>query len=140
MDVKLQAFVDASASFAYLARLDMAQLQIKLQDEQLIDGLRNGCAQKFEYSMELCWKAIKVHLLHIEGVDEASPKKVIKAYYLTGDLIEVDYLLLLDALEDRNRLTHVYDNEVFKDILSRMTVYAALFERISSLLINGNAS
>lgn len=76
MDVKLQAFVDASASFAYLARLDMAQLQIKLQDEQLIDGLRNGCAQKFEYSMELCWKAIKVHLLHAEGVDEASPKKL----------------------------------------------------------------
>lgn len=28
-------------------------------DARLIDGLRNGLAQKFEYTFELCWKCIQ---------------------------------------------------------------------------------
>lgn len=140
MDVKLKAFAEATTSFAYLARLDMAQLQIKLQDDHLVDGLQNGCAQKFEYTTELCWKAIKVHLAKVEGIDEASPKKVIKAYYLTGAISEPDYLLLLEAIEDRNRLSHVYDSAAFSEIFSRMAAYAALFERVGALLTESQPS
>ena len=48
--------------FAYLARLDLAELRKKLGDERLVDGMQNGRAQKFEYTTELCWKAIKCFL------------------------------------------------------------------------------
>ena len=137
MDVRIKAFQEATDTFAYLARLDLAELKQKLGDERLVDGMQNGRAQKFEYTTELCWKAIKTFLKEKEGVDEASPKKIIKAYYLGGYATEDDYLLLLEAVEDRNRLSHIYDAATFNNILARLPGYAALFERVSAQLIKG---
>jgi nucleotidyltransferase substrate binding protein (TIGR01987 family) len=133
--MKIKAFQEAVTGFAYLARLDMVELSKKLGDERLVDGILNGRAQKFEYATELCWKAIKVFLKEKEGLDEASPKKVIKTYYLGGYMTEDDYLLLLDAVEDRNRLSHVYNPETFNGILARLPSYATLFERVCVQLI-----
>ena len=84
MDVRIKAFQEATETFTYLARLDVAELKQKLGDERLVDGMQSGRAQKFEYTTELCWKAIKFFLKEKEGVDEAAPKKIIKAYYLGG--------------------------------------------------------
>jgi len=132
--MRIKAFQEATTSFAYLARLDLVELGKKLGDERLVDGILNGRAQKFEYTTELCWKAIKVFLKEKEGLDEASPKKVIKTYYLGSYTTEDDYLLLLDAVEDRNRLSHVYNAETFNGILARLPGYAALFERVCAQL------
>lgn len=76
MDVRINTFQKATEAFVYLARLDLAELKQKLGDDRLVDGMQNGCAQKFEYTTELCWKAIKFFLKEKEGVDEASPKKL----------------------------------------------------------------
>ena len=135
MDARIKTFQEATETFAYLARLDLDEIRQLLRDERLVDGLQNGCAQKFEYATELCWKAIKIFLREQEGIDETSPKKNIKAYYLAGYITEDDYLLLLNAIEDRNCLSHVYDMETFNDILSRLPGYAALFERISAQFV-----
>ena len=86
MDVRLKAFTEALESLSYLTEVDMAALAVHL-DKRLIDALDNGKAQKFEYTLELCWKAIKVALKEQEGIDEASPKKVVKAWYLAGHLL-----------------------------------------------------
>lgn len=137
MDVRIKTFQEATDTFAYLARLDLAELKKKLGDERLVDGMQNGRAQKFEYTTELCWKAIKSLLKDKEGVDEAAPKKIIKAYYRGGYTTEDDYLLLLEAVEDRNRLSHVYDAATFNSILARLPGYATLFERVSAQLIKG---
>ena len=137
MDVRIKAFQEGTTAFAHLARLDLAELKKKLGDERLIDGMQNGRAQESEYTTELCWKAIEFCLKDKGGVDEASPKKIIKAHYLGGYAAEDDYLLLLDAVEDRNRLSDIYDTETFNNILQRLPGYAALFERISAELSKG---
>jgi nucleotidyltransferase substrate binding protein (TIGR01987 family) len=134
MDLRIAAFKEALDSFAYLARKDLAEIRQMLHDERLIDGFQNGRAQKFEYTTELCWKAIKAFLKEEDGIDEAAPKKVIKAYYVGGYVKEDDYLLLLDAIEDRNRLSHINDAETFNHILERLPDYVALFERVSAQL------
>lgn len=134
MDLRIAAFQEALANFVYLARIDLAEVREKLNDERLTDGFQNGRAQKFEYTTELCWKAIKAFLKEKDGIDEAAPKKVIKAYYVGGYVTEDDYLLLLDAIEDRNRLSHIYDAETFSHILELLPDYAALFERVSAPL------
>ena len=136
MDVRIKSFQESVAPFGYLARLDLVELSKKLGDDRLLDGMQNGRAQKFEYTTELCWKAIKFFLKENEGLDEASPKKVIKAYFLGGHLSEDDYFLLLEAVEDRNRLSHIYDATTFNNILERLPNYAALFERVSAQLIS----
>ncbi|MBF0292260.1 MAG: nucleotidyltransferase substrate binding protein [Nitrospinae bacterium] len=138
MDARIKAFQEATDGFTYLARLGLAELRQILGDERLVDGMQNGRAQKFEYTTELCWKAIKFFLKEKEGVDEASPKKIIKAYYLGGYATEDDYLLLLEAVDDRNRISHIYDAETFNKILVRLPGYAALFARVSAQLIKGS--
>ena len=129
MDVRQQAFAEALESFSYLAAVDMATLANQL-DKRLIDGLENGKAQKFEYTLELCWKAIKIALKDQEGIDESSPKKMVKGWYLAGKLTEDDYLALIVAIDDRNKLSHVYDPEEFMAIVARLPEYAKLMQRV----------
>lgn len=133
MDVRLKAFTEALESLSYLTEVDMAALAVHL-DKRLIDALDNGKAQKFEYTLELCWKAIKVALKEQEGIDEASPKKVVKAWYLAGHLPEDDYLALLAAIDDRNKLSHIYDAEEFTAIVARLPAYARLMQRVNETL------
>jgi len=133
MDVRLAAFADALDGFSYLTSLDMAELAKKL-DSRIIDGLENGKAQKFEYTIELCWKAIKATLQEKEGIDEASPKRIIKAWYLAGHLSEDDYLGLIAALDDRNKLGHVCDPEQFRAIIGRLSADAELMRRVLTTL------
>ena len=133
MDVRHKAFTEALENFSYLTEVDMVALSAQL-DKRLIDGLDNGKAQKFEYTLELCWKAIKVALKEQEGIDEASPKKVVKAWYLAGHLPEDDYLSLIAAIDDRNKLSHIYDAEEFTAIVARLPKYAKLMQRVSETL------
>lgn len=134
MDVRLVEFSEALDSFDYLVHVDLEELVEQL-DERIIDGLRNGIAQKFEYATELCWKAIKVFLKAQNGIDESSPKKVVKAFYLEGYVEEDDFLKLIQAIEDRNRLRHIYDEEHFCQILSRLTGYVSVYKRVRETLI-----
>jgi nucleotidyltransferase substrate binding protein (TIGR01987 family) len=129
MDVRHKAFADALDSLSYLTEVDTAALAPQL-DPRLIDALENGKAQKFEYTLELCWKAVKQALREQEGIDEASPKKVVKAWYLAGHLSEDDYLALMAAIDDRNKLSHIYAPEEFMAILARLPDYAKLLQRV----------
>lgn len=133
MDVRLQAFEEALESLTYLVSVDLAALASTL-DPRLIDGLRNGQAQKFEYSMELAWKAIKSFLRQQEGIDEASPKKVVKAFYLAGYLSEGAYLETIQAIDDRNKLSHIYERREFESIVERLPRHAKLLHDILQTL------
>jgi len=44
MDMRIKTFQEATTNFAYLARLDLAELGKKLGDERLVDGIQNGRA------------------------------------------------------------------------------------------------
>jgi len=133
VDLRLAAFAEALDSFSYLVALDLGELG-KTLDARIIDGLENGKAQKFEYTIELGWKAVKLALRELEGIDEASPKKVIKAWYLAGQLSEDDYIAFLTAIDDRNRLSHVYDADRFNAIIARLPAHAALLKRVLASL------
>lgn len=132
MELKAKAFSEALAGFELLINHDLSALEGL--DQVLLDGLANGKAQKFEYTLELCWKAIKAYLQQVEGIEAASPKQVVKAYFLSGHLGEDDYLLLIQAVDDRNRLSHIYDSETFDRIILRLGTYADLMRRVLVLL------
>jgi nucleotidyltransferase substrate binding protein (TIGR01987 family) len=133
MDVKLKSLDQALESFSRLVAADVVALSSVL-DAYLIDGLQNGKAQKFEYTLELCWKTIKIFLQACEGIDEASPKKIVKAFYLGGYLAEDDYLALIRAIDDRNKLSHIYLQADFEEIVLRLPGYADLMHRIAQIL------
>ncbi len=62
----------------------------------------------FEMTFELSWKTMK-DFLQYNGIDVKLPREIIKQAF-ANDII-VDGQLWIDMLEDRNLMTHTYDEE-----------------------------
>jgi nucleotidyltransferase substrate binding protein (TIGR01987 family) len=128
MEERLNQFKTALESFEYLVNIDLKAMEAVL-DEKLIDGIENGMAQKFEICTELCWKCMR-RFLKQEGFDPKTPKQAIKEFYLAGRLSEDDYLLLIKGISDRNELSHIYKEEVFRRILGDFPKYLIVFKNV----------
>ena len=123
MEIKLKEFKKSVDIFSYLVNVDLKSLENVL-DERLIHGIQNGKVQKFEYSMELCWKLIKKFLKRVDGIDAKTPKQAVKEFYLDGHVDENNYLTLIDMIDNRNLLSHTNDEEEFQIILNKFPKYA----------------
>ena len=78
---------------------------------------RDGVIQRFEFTFELLWKSLRLFLLD-EGIITKSPKESLKEGFKFG-LIK-DEEIFLDMLEDRNQTSHIYSEEVSKEIFKRI--------------------
>jgi len=82
------------------------------------DQLDNdGVIQRFEFTFELLWKTLRLFLLD-EGIITKSPKEALKEAFRFG-LIK-DEEIFLDMLEDRNQTSHIYSEEISKEIVLRI--------------------
>jgi len=136
MELKFKIFKEMLNSFSYLANVDYDSLQ-NILDPRLIDGLENGLIQKFEIVTEQSWKLTKFFLLQQEEIDAKTPKQTVKECYKAGYLSEDDYLLWIQALNDKNTLSHRYNEESYQQALERMLNYANLFDRLIKTLEDG---
>lgn len=119
--------ITAIADFDRALSIDDAAL-----DPVLIDVVHNGQAQKFEFTVELFWKATKVFLHEQHGFDLASPKSVVKKYFELGYVDYDDSERLLTALDMRNSLSHVYNKEGFLALYEGIRSYRGFFSRVAS--------
>jgi nucleotidyltransferase substrate binding protein (TIGR01987 family) len=83
--------------------LNEAVLQKKYNDLE-----RAGLIKMFELTFELSWKTLKDYL-EANGIDAASPRDVIKSAFQNGYV--TDGHKWLKALDDRNILSHTYEDE-----------------------------
>jgi len=82
------------------------------------DQLDNdGVIQRFEFTFELLWKTLRLFLLQ-EGIITKSPKEALKEAFRFG-LIK-DEEIFLDMLEDKNQTSHIYSEEISKEIVIRI--------------------
>lgn len=133
MELRIKHFSDSLASLKYLLDVNLASLQ-EVLDPRLLDGLENGKAQKFEVVIKLCWKCIKDYLRENEGVDAASPKQSIKAFYTTGKIEEKTYLSLIKAIDTRNQFSHIYDEKKFNRLLQQLPDMATAMQNVLDIL------
>ena len=119
----------AVSGFIQIAETDLSQ---KTDFEQ--DVYHNAAVQKFEYSIELFWKAAKLYLDIIHGVEESSPKSVIKAFYRLSELDQSNYEQLIKMVNHRNLLSHIYKLEKFDEICRELTTHAQTFREVLPLL------
>ncbi len=78
---------------------------------------RDGVIQRFEFTFEVFWKTIKL-FLEYEGYRCAGPRSCIKESARRGFLKDVE--TALDMLEDRNKTSHIYDEETAIEIFERI--------------------
>lgn len=87
------------------------------------DIVRDAAIQRFEFSFELFWKALKARDEN-EGLRVVSPREALRAAFQLGLLADDD--LVFQMLEDRNRTSHLYNAAMAEDVFSRIPAYQAL--------------
>jgi nucleotidyltransferase substrate binding protein (TIGR01987 family) len=94
---------------------------------------RAGMVQFFEMTFELSWKVLKDYLEAQGFTDEQTPRAVIKKSFEIG-LIE-DGSAWLKGLEDRNLSSHIYNEQIAREIEAMISgIYAPLFHALESRL------
>ncbi len=126
LEKKLDFYRKALGSFNRLLHKDLSVLQ----DLDLLDGVKNGQIQKFEYCAELTWKIIKRFLFVNSGIDARTPKESCKQFYQAGFFDEEKYLQLINMLDDRNNLSHLYSEEDFERIHNKLNGYCTLMLQV----------
>lgn len=95
--------------------------------ENLNELEQNGLIQRFEFTLELAWKVLKDYM-EFQGVqfESVTPKSVVKEAFSAGLIADAD--VWIDALNWRNRLSHDYSGDYFKEgeTLIREKFYAFL--------------
>ena len=71
---------------------------------------RVGLIQTFMFTYEVAWKTLR-DLLFIEGYDGRSPRDAIRQGFEAEHLDEDDCETFLDALENRNMMSHAYQEK-----------------------------
>jgi len=84
--------------------------------------IQNAQIQKFEFCIELLWKTAKVYF-ESEGEILLTPRQNIKALFIHQIVMEEGYLQLLDCLESRNLLSHIYKTEMFDTVTPKMNLH-----------------
>ena len=96
----------------WLQRLDsfgaaLAQLDEACAKDSYTNLERAGLVQTFVFTYELSWKTLQA-LLAFLGFTANSPRVTIRQAFEAGYLDGDDCVALLRALDNRNRLSHIY--------------------------------
>ncbi len=96
--------------------------------------VRDATIQRFEYTAEAAWKALKHYLLEHEGVDCNTPKGCIRAAFRADLLTEEETESFLHMINDRNLTSHAYIPEVADRIAAAIPHYAELLRKLTDAM------
>lgn len=114
----IQKFKDYKKAVERLSEV----LEADLQNEFIYDA----AIQRFEFTYELSWKLIKGFLSYSGIAEVLTPREVFKEAFSVGLILEGEKWI--EMLKDRNLTSHVYDEEMAKDIYVRVkNIYMELF-------------
>jgi nucleotidyltransferase substrate binding protein (TIGR01987 family) len=109
-------------------------LELSKYSEIAADSIKCGQVQKFEFCTELLWKTLKIYLFEINGIDANSPKMVMKEYFNIGLCSYDEYERIMEMLDDRNMLSHIYKKEQFEKIYTRVVNTLSIFKSVIDVL------
>ena len=111
------------------------------QQKNLEQIAKEGMIQRFEFCLELAWKSMKDFMEHKGMVfPQVFPSLVIKEAGAAKLIAHPE--TWLDALDDRNSMSHTYDFVKFEQVLERISnsyfqdCFADLYETLSHSLID----
>lgn len=101
-----------------LKKLKDAYQRLEEGVKQAKDELdKDGVIQRFEFTFELLWKALKLYLEY-QGIIVKTPREsFVEAFRI--NLVD-DEKIFLDMLEDRNNTSHIYDKATSEKIFNRI--------------------
>ncbi len=104
----------------------------EIMEEDKSDIIRDSALQRFEFTIELAWKTMKTCLRWGENVICRSPNACFKEAYKVG---WIDYeQRWIDAMSLRNRIAHVYNEDMAEEIYRQLPEMVELFQKFEKQL------
>lgn len=99
------------------------------------DLIRDAVIQRFEFSFESVWKALKLYIEH-QGFECGGPRATLKKAFALGLIASADESdVWLGMLDDRNRISHTYDQALAQEIYQRIVRdYTALLTKMAAII------
>ena len=94
------------------------QLNIALQQKDFSILEKDGVIKRFEFTVELAWKALQDILTDQDYADVKGPKPVIKQACQSGFF--ADGQAWIDMLNDRNKSSHLYGEIMAGEIFDKI--------------------
>lgn len=111
------------------AILEDFQKAIKKLEESLAlkenETTRDSSLMRFQLSFDLCWKLIKARARD-EGLECYSPKSCFQTAFQMGIIDENENWLKM--INDRNLITHTYNEPKAEEIYKNLKIYLDLFK------------
>ncbi len=92
--------------------------------------VRDATIQRFEYTFEAMWKALKFYLFNVEGQVCNSPKQCIRTAGKVGILTAEETETSLKLVDDRNMTTHTYIEAIAIEIFEKIPDYYIIMKKI----------
>ena len=98
---------------------------------QSIDNLiRDAAILRFQFTFEVMWKLAKTYLKIKEGIEENSPKSVIRACFTSHLLDEQQTERMLQMSDDRNLAVHAYNEALADELFTRLANHAEVLDSL----------
>lgn len=98
------------------------------------DIVRDATIQRFEYTVEVFWKALKIYLRETAGIDAATPKTVLREAG-AADVLTVDEVILgLAMIDDRNETSHLYTRVLAEKLFGKIPGYSKFLRSVCDRL------
>ena len=111
------------------ARRALKTLQELLDKDSPSIVERDAAIQRFEYTFEAVWKAGKLFLREVEGLEIGSPKGVMRSFLQVNLLTEDQTALGLSMVDDRNLTSHTYNESLADQIYGQLGTYSDLMAK-----------
>lgn len=95
------------------------ELQNYMKEPVQTNRDRAGVIKAFEFTFELFWKLFQ-KIAQEEGLESGGPKSSLKAAFQMGLISPDEEDIWISMLDDRNLMTHVYQNELSRQIFTRI--------------------
>ena len=118
-------------SIANLGRALDRLLETQSENPDKNPFLIDATIQRFEFCLELYWKTL-MRMLAYEGIEVASPRATLK-HAFQQNLLR-DEAMWLDILDDRNRTSHIYSEQVAQEIFARIKTYVPEMRKAFEML------
>jgi nucleotidyltransferase substrate binding protein (TIGR01987 family) len=118
--------------FRAVKTLDNAVAQIKEigSSHPLYELGKDGCIQRFEYTLELFWKTLKEYLEIYHAILIASPKGIARESENLKIIAAKEYDEVILMIDDRNMTSHAYNDDISAQINKRIPEYSVLMKNI----------
>lgn len=103
---------------------------------EALESHRDSVIQRFEYSFELCWKYLSVYLQEkYEIIPQVySPSGVFRTACHTKILSEEQTNQAMNMVQDRNKTSHIYKQEIADYVAASTPRYFKLMQEITHTL------